>query len=49
MFLYQLAFNKLELREDKDIIYVTAWKSKGIYAPKLIPLYTTFLHNIIFF
>ena len=37
-----------ELKElkDKGNYYVTDWKSKGVYSSKLIPLYTTFLHDI---
>ena len=40
MFVYQLTLDILELKEEKGIDYVTAWKSKGVYTSKLTPLYT---------
>ena len=49
MFVYQSTFKTLkELKElkDKGNYYVTDCKSKGVYSSKLIPLYTTFLHDI---
>ena len=36
----------LELKKDKVIDYVFSWKSKGVYNPKLKPLYNTFLHSV---
>ena len=45
-FVYQSTFSTLELKEDKGTYYVIHWESKGLYASKLTPLYTAFLHNI---
>ena len=36
----------LELKEDKGTDYYIGWKSKGICASKLTPLYTALLHSI---
>ena len=44
LFINQL--DMLELKKDKVIDYVFSWKSKGVYNPKLKPLYTTFLHSV---
>ena len=46
MFIYNPAFNTLELKGDKRADYVIGWKSKRVCNFKLIPLYTVFLHNI---
>ena len=35
---YQETLNTLELREDKGTDYVFGWKSKGLYASKLIKM-----------
>ena len=34
------------LNKKKDTDYVLSSKSKGVYASKLKPLYTAFLHSI---
>ena len=39
LFINQL--DMLELKKDKVIDYVFSWKSKGVYNPKLKPLYNT--------
>ena len=43
MFFYQTTFNMLE---DKGTEYDIGWKSEGVYASKLIILYTAFVHKI---
>ena len=45
-FFYQPTFDTLELKEYKPTEYVISWKSKGICASKLVPLYTAFSYNI---
>ena len=46
MFVYQPTLNTIGLKEDKGTDYFVGWKSKGIYTPKLRPLYTAFLHSM---
>ena len=46
IFVYQLALNTLELKEDKGTEYVIGWKSERVYNSRLTSLYTAFLHNI---
>ena len=46
MFVYQPTFIALELKKDKGADYILSWKSKGVYASKLKPLNTAFLHDI---
>ena len=46
MFVYQPTLDVLELKEDKGTDYVLCWKSKGVHASNLKPLYTAFLHSI---
>ena len=46
MFVYQPTLDVLELKEGKGTDYVLCWKSKGVYASNLKPLYTVFLHSI---
>ena len=46
MFIYQPAFNTLELQEDKSAEYVIRWKSKGVYTFKLTLLYIVFSDTI---
>ena len=43
MFVYQLIFNALELKNDKGTEYIISRKSKGINNSKLIELYGAFL------
>ena len=37
---YQPTLNTLEIKGDKGIINILSWKSKGMYASNLKPLYT---------
>ena len=46
MFVYQLIFDRLDVKKDKGTDYVFSWKSKGVYTSKLKPLYTVFWHSI---
>ena len=46
LFVYQPTFSILELKEDKSTDYLIDWKPKGVYAFRITPLYTAFLHNI---
>ena len=39
MFVYQPTFHVLYVKDDKSTEHVIAWKSKGLYASKLIRLY----------
>ena len=48
MFVYQPTLATFELKKNKGADYVLTWKLKGVYTPKLNPLYTAFLHNIKF-
>ena len=46
MFVYQPAFNVIELKNDEGTEYIVSWKSNGIYNSKLIALYGVFLPNV---
>ena len=46
MFGYQPRFNMLDLKEDKNIRYITAWKAKGLFRSRIYPLFNFFLPNI---
>ena len=37
--------NTLELKEAKGTDFIVGWNSKGVYAVKLKPLYTSFLRS----
>ena len=45
VFVYQLTFKTIELKEGKVTEYVICWESKGVYTSTLIPLYTAFLNK----
>ena len=45
MFVYQLTFNVLELKNDKCTKYIVSWKPKGPYASKRIVLHGDFFRN----
>ena len=42
IFVYQPAFNVLELKKDQDTDYILSWKSNGVYTSKLKQLHTAF-------
>ena len=46
IFVYQPAFNVLELKKDQDTDYILSWKSNGVYTSKLKQLHTAFLQSI---
>ena len=48
LFINKPTLNSLELKEDKCTEYFIGWKQKWVYATKLFPLYTAFLHNMSF-
>ena len=43
---YQPTLDNLKLKKDKVNDYVLSCKSKGVFNPKLKPLYTAFLNSI---
>lgn len=49
MFVYKPISNTLDLKGDKSIHYIIAWKSKVLFKSKLLSLYGTLLPNINFF
>ena len=49
MLVYQPTLTVLELQKDKGTKYITGWKSKGVYNPKLIALHGAFLYNVNYF
>ena len=49
MFVYQLTFNVLELKNDKGTKYIISCKSIGIYNSKVIALHGAFLPNMKYF
>ena len=49
MFVCQLVFSRLVLKEGEGSEYVIAWKSKGLFETELYSLHNDFLHNIIQF